>query len=104
MPSFETVPTFVTTAAARELTEEAQAEIEEIAAHLSQTYGFEFPLQLLEDCYQQVNDVTLVREIAFRVQRRVVIDLDDLFEEERMDRHLANLERAFQHFIDEYTN
>ena len=34
-----------------EITQENQSEIEDIAAYLSQVYGFDFPLDLLEDCF-----------------------------------------------------
>lgn len=85
-----------------DINEEAQEEIEDIAANLSQAYGFDFPLELLEKCYGHVQDTTVVRIIAVRVQQRINIDPDDIFEDDRMVRHMQRLERAFQFFIDEH--
>ncbi len=85
-----------------EIPQETQAEIEDIAAYLSQVYGFDFPLELLEDCYKQVEQVEIVRAIADRVKVRINIDPDDIFEDEKMARHLSRLERAFQYFVDEH--
>lgn len=95
MPSFEVVRTL-------EITEEAQEAIEDVAAYLSQTYGFDFPLELLETCYRQVTDADILRAIAEKVQMRVIIDPEDMFDDEKMVRHLARLERAFQFYIDEH--
>lgn len=87
-----------------DLTEEVQAAIEEIAADLSQSYGFDFPLELLESCYQQVPDMAVVQIIAVRVSERVDINPDDILDEDRLARHVLRLERAFQYYIDEHLN
>lgn len=87
-----------------EISQDTQAEIEDVAAYLSQVYGFDFPLELLEDCYTQVGDINHVRSIADRVHHRIEIDPDDFFDEERMGRHLQRLQRAFQFYIDEHLN
>ncbi|MCX6781097.1 MAG: hypothetical protein NT003_03220 [Candidatus Magasanikbacteria bacterium] len=87
-----------------ELSQDTQAEIEDIAAYLSQVYGFDFPLDLLEDCYKQVREVLVVRSIADRVRQRISIDPDDFFDDEKMLRHLQRLERAFQFYVDEHLN
>src|SRR3989338_8007429 len=83
-----------------EISQDTQAEIEDIAAYLSQVYGFDFPLDVLEDCYSQVRDVPAVRSIAERVRARIEIDPDDIFDDERMGRHLSRLQRAFQFYVD----
>ncbi len=85
-----------------DISQDIQAEIEDIAAYLSQVYGFDFPLELLEDCYKQVTKVETVRHIADRVKSRVNIDPDDIFNDDRMARHVTRLERAFQYYIDEH--
>lgn len=87
-----------------EITQETQSEIEDIAAYLSQVYGFDFPLDLLEDCYSQVRELDTVRTIADRVRQRVSIDPDDISDDERMDRHVQRLQRAFQFYVDEHLN
>lgn len=87
-----------------EISQDTQAEIEDIAAYLSQVYGFDFPLELLEDCYSQVREVPVVRTIAERVKTRIEIDPDDIFDDERMGRHMARLQRAFQFYVDEHLN
>ncbi len=87
-----------------EISQETQAEIEDIAAYLSQVYGFDFPLELLEDCYTQVRKLETVRAIADRVKHRVNIDPDDISDDERMVRHMQRLERAFQFYVDEHLN
>lgn len=91
-----------TTSHAFEISQDIQAEIEDIAAYLSQVYGFDFPLELLEDCYKHVQKVEVVRVIADRVRVRINIEPDDIFEDDKMARHLSRLERAFQFFIDEH--
>jgi hypothetical protein len=85
-----------------EIPQDIQAQIEDIAAYLSQVYGFDFPLDLLEDCYKQIETVETVRVIADRVKSRVNIDPDDIFDDDRMTRHMTRLERAFQYYIDEH--
>lgn len=85
-----------------EISQDTQAEIEDIAAVLSQAYGFDFPLELLEQCYTQVEDTERLRIIAERVRMRINIEPDDIFDEQKMARHIARLERAFQFYIDEY--
>lgn len=87
-----------------EISQDTQSEIEDIAAYLSQVYGFDFPLELLEDCYTQVRDVQHVRTIAERVKTRIEIDPDDFFDDERMGRHMQRLQRAFQFYVDEHLN
>lgn len=84
-----------------ELSQEVQAEIEDIAAVLSQAYGFDFPLEILEQSYTQVEDTERLRIIAERVRMRINIDPDDIFDNQKMARHLTRLERAFQFYIDE---
>lgn len=85
-----------------DISQDIQAEIEDIAGYLSQVYGFDFPLELLEDCYKQVREVEIVRNIADRVKVKINIDTDDIFEDDKMARHLTRLERAFQFYIDEH--
>ncbi len=87
-----------------EITQETQAEIEDIAAYLSQLYGFDFPLDVLEDCYTQVRALDTVRTIADRVRVRVSIDPDDIADDDRMARHMQRLQRAFQFYVDEHLN
>lgn len=87
-----------------EISQDTQSEIEDIAAYLSQVYGFDFPLELLEDCYTQVRDVQHERTIAERVKTRIEIDPDDFFDDERMGRHMQRLQRAFQFYVDEHLN
>lgn len=87
-----------------EITQENQSEIEDIAAYLSQVYGFDFPLDLLEDCFTQVRELEAVRLIADRVRQRISIDPDDISDDGRMDRHVQRLQRAFQYYVDEHLN
>lgn len=87
-----------------EISQENQSEIEDIAAYLSQVYGFDFPLDLLEDCYTQVRELETVRLIADRVRQKISIDPDDIADDERMDRHVQRLQRAFQYYVDEHLN
>jgi len=87
-----------------EITQENQSEIEDIAAYLSQVYGFDFPLELLESCFTQVRELETVRIIADRVRQRISIDPDDISDDNRMDRHVQRLQRAFQYYVDEHLN
>jgi len=87
-----------------EITQETQSEIEDIAAYLSQVYGFDFPLDLLEDCFVQVRELETVRVIADRVRSRINIDPDDISDDNRMERHVQRLQRAFQFYVDEHLN
>lgn len=87
-----------------EISQDTQAEIEDVAAYLSQVYGFDFPLELLENCYSQVQEVRVLRTIADRVKQRIEIDPDDISDDDRMERHMARLERAFQFYVDEHLN
>ncbi len=87
-----------------EITQENQSEIEDIAAYLSQVYGFDFPLDLLEDCFMQVRELEAVRLIADRVRQRISIDPDDISDDDRMNRHVQKLQRAFQYYVDEHLN
>ncbi len=96
------MPTTSTYTNTFEISQDIQAEIEDIAAYLSQAYGFDFPLDLIEDCYKQVQEVVIVRTISERVRARINIDPDDIFEDEKMVRHITRLERAFQYFVDEH--
>lgn len=84
-----------------ELSQDVQAEIEDVAAILSQAYGFDFPLEILEQSYHQLGDSERLRLVAERVRVRINIDPDDIFDEQKMARHLTRLERAFQFYIDE---
>lgn len=87
-----------------DIPQDTQAEIEEIAAYLSQVYGFDFPLDLLENCYSQVQEVIVLRTIADRVRQRIEIDPDDIADNVRMERHMMRLEKAFQYYVDEHLN
>ncbi len=87
-----------------EISQDIQAEIEDIAAILSQTYGFDFPLELLEQCYLQIEDTERLRMIADRVRVRINIEPDDIFDDQKMARNLTRLERAFQFYIDEHVS
>lgn len=87
-----------------EISQETQSEIEDIAAYLSQVYGFDFPLDLLEDCFTQVRQLETVRLIADRVRQRINIDPDDISDDDRMGRHVQRLQRAFQFYVDEHLN
>lgn len=87
-----------------EIPQDTQAEIEDVAAYLSQVYGFDFPLELLENCYSQVQEVRVLRTIADRVKQRIEIDPDDIADDGRMARHMTRLERAFQFYVDEHLN
>lgn len=87
-----------------DIPQDTQAEIEEIAAYLSQVYGFDFPLDLLENCYSQVQEVIVLRTIADRVRQRIEIDPDDIADDVRMERHMMRLEKAFQYYVDEHLN
>ena len=51
-----------------------------------------------------MRELEAVRLIADRVRQRISIDPDDISDDDRMDRHVQRLQRAFQYYVDEHLN